>query len=146
MRRTPTTWDAPWRCWMKCARVPGSRTCAAGSGATSGGLCHLDLQTLRGHTGVVTSVSFSSDGSLLATASADATVRLWEVATGRAIRTLRGHRQGVLSVAFCPQAKLLATGGRDQTVRLWDTLTGREVRILRGPTDMVNDVAFSSDG
>lgn len=49
------------------------------------------LQTLEGHSDSVTAVAFSPDGATLASASYDATVRLWDVATGEHRRTLRGH-------------------------------------------------------
>lgn len=51
------------------------------------------LRTLEGHTRGVVSVKFSPDGSLLASASADKTVRLWNTQTGEAVRTLEGHEQ-----------------------------------------------------
>ena len=55
-----------------------------------------------GHTASVTSVAFSPDGSLALSGSADKTVRLWEVATGRPVRVLEGHSGSVFSVAFSP--------------------------------------------
>src|SRR4030095_6598882 len=63
-------------------------------------LCHLDLQTLRGHTGRVSSVAFTPDGQTVATGSWDKTVRLWDMTTGRQIRVLTGHRDVVSCVAF----------------------------------------------
>ena len=69
-----------------------------------------------GHSGGVTSLSFSSDGSLLASGSGDRTVRLWDVATGKEQNELHGHSQQVLSVRFSPDGGLLATMGRS-----WET-------------------------
>ncbi len=76
--------------------------------------------TFEGYTGYVHSVAFSSDGGLLASGSADRTIKLWEVATGREVRTLTGHTDTVLSVAFSPDGRLLASGSYDKTIKLWD--------------------------
>jgi WD40 repeat protein len=84
-------------------------------------------------------VAFSPDGRLLASGSADNTIKLWDVATGSEVRTLTGHTDDVNSVAFSPDGRLLASGpwdktGWDKTIKLWDVATGSEVRTLTGHT------------
>jgi WD40 repeat protein len=70
-------------------------------------------------------------GALVATASDDHTVRLWEVATGRQ-RWKLTHASLVRAIALSPDGTKLASSSLDDTVRLWDTQTGREIYRLPG--------------
>ena len=110
-----------------------------------------ELVLLTGHTGDVTSVAFSSDGSTLASGSADSTVRLWEVSTGTHLKTLKGHAGGVTSVCFSPDGHTLASASRDETIRLWRVAYGTHLKTLTGHKQEYFrpysfSVAFSSDG
>jgi WD40 repeat protein len=92
---------------------------------------------------MVLSVAFAPTTGLLASGSTDKTVRLWDPATGTALRTLEGHTSSVWSVAFAPTTGLLASGSADNTVRLWDPATGTALRTLEGHTNSVWSVAFA---
>ena len=77
-------------------------------------------QVFSGHSAAVYAVDSSPDGSLVATASFDGTVKLWKVADGAERIVFSGHKGKVMSVAFSPDGRSLVSGGEDKTVKLWD--------------------------
>ena len=107
---------------------------------------HQEVALLTGHTDIVSSVSFSPDGSTVASGSWDDTVRLWDAVTGEEQKTLTGHTDSVNSVSFSPDGSTVASGSSDRTVRLWDAVTGGEQATLTGHTNWVTSVVFSPDG
>ena len=96
------------------------------------------------HRSGVNAVVFSPDGQHLATASRDATARVWEVSNGREVARLR-HDDTVVAVVFSPNGQYLATASQDATARVWATSSGQEVARL-AHQQFVHAVAFSPDG
>ncbi|WP_145279392.1 serine/threonine-protein kinase [Tautonia plasticadhaerens] len=110
----------------------------------------VDL-TLPGHTGGsyplgTQSVTFSPDGSRIASGGWDNTVKIWDARTGGLLDTLRGHYAQVTAVAFSPAGARLASASGEQAVKIWDVQTGQEALTLRGYSSFVYTLAFSPDG
>jgi WD40 repeat protein len=100
----------------------------------------------QGYEDTVISLSFSPriDEKLIATASNDNTVRLWNC-QGKLVQTFKGHQGGVNSVSFSPNGKLIATASDDKTAKLW-SLEGKLLQTFKGHQGGVNSVSFSPNG
>ncbi|MGW0886002.1 AAA family ATPase [Streptomyces sp. NPDC002671] len=107
---------------------------------------HEEEAILEGHGDWVRTVcSVQAAGrQLLATASDDATVRLWDPETGELVRVLEGHSDYVLTVRTLAtdQGKLLLTTSADGTARVWDPNQGETVRLFGGIGDWVRSACI----
>lgn len=108
--------------------------------------CAKKTQEFGGHSESVLDMAFTSDGKYLVTGSADHSVQLWEVKTGRAIRKYLGHSGAVTSIAITPDDHLILSGSVDNTLRLWNLNSGLEIRRFDGHTDQIHDVDISRNG
>jgi len=101
-------------------------------------------RALRGHNHFVSDVVISSDGQFALSGSWDATLRLWEIETGKCTRRFVGHTKDVLSVAFSADNRQIVSGSRDKTVKLWNTLGECKYTIQEeGHSEWVSCVRFS---
>uniref|UniRef100_A0A671T360 F-box-like/WD repeat-containing protein TBL1XR1 n=1 Tax=Sinocyclocheilus anshuiensis TaxID=1608454 RepID=A0A671T360_9TELE len=112
------------------------------------------VHNLEAHNKEIYTIKWSPTGSgssnpnanmLLASASFDSTVRLWDVERGICVHTLTKHQEPVYSVAFSPDGKFLASGSFDKCVHIWDTLSGALVNSYRG-TGGIFEVCWNSVG
>ena len=93
---------------------------------------------LHEHNGLISRVEWSPDGKILASASFDCTIKLWNLETGQCIRTLKGHKRRVRTIVWSPDSQYIASGSDDNTIRVWRTDTGK----LRRKSSMHTGVCF----
>ncbi len=83
-------------------------------------------RVLTGHDSGVDALTVAPDGTWLASAGSDRTVRIWDPRTGEQRAVLSGHGSGVRALAVAPDGTWLASAGSDQTIRIWDPRTGEQ--------------------
>lgn len=99
------------------------------------------LQTLEGHAKEVKSVCFSHDSRLLASASTDCTVKIWDSSNGECLTTLE-HSAKVVIVSFSDDSGLLASASVDSTIRLWDTSNWQRIMTMENDGGRIASLTF----
>ncbi|MCG9129426.1 PD40 domain-containing protein [Candidatus Poribacteria bacterium] len=101
--------------------------------------------TFEGHTSLITSMAFSSDGKTLVTSSWDRSVRIWDATTGENRYTYKKHTDGVAKIIFYPNStKFAAVGYNRSGVYEWDIETGSFLGAAAIP--LTPNSVFSPDG
>ncbi|CAG8646056.1 2484_t:CDS:2, partial [Ambispora gerdemannii] len=102
---------------------------------------------LTGHRNPVTRVAFHPVFSVLASASEDTSIKIWDYETGEFERTLRGHTKSVQDIAFDPKGNFLVSCSADLTIKVWDLQSEHKcVKTLYGHDHSVSSVAFLPSG
>ncbi len=104
------------------------------------------VNTLSGHKDTISQIKYSPDGKLIASASWDKTIKLWNAENGKLIDSLIGHQDGVNSIAFSPDGQTLISGSEDRTIKLWDLTNFQLIKTLTGHTDSIKALTISPDG
>ncbi|KAJ7406525.1 WDR61 isoform 12 [Pitangus sulphuratus] len=93
----------------------------------------LDLQwTLEGHQLGVVSVDISHTGSIAASSSLDAHIRLWDLDTGKQVKSIDagpGHAMPIRSLTFSPDSQLLVTASDDGYIKIYDVSSDKSVKV-----------------
>ncbi|CAL1527907.1 unnamed protein product [Lymnaea stagnalis] len=101
---------------------------------------------MTGHLKIVNEVKFSPDSRLIASASFDKFVKLWDGFTGAFVATLRGHVNMVFQVSWSADSRLLVSGSKDSTLKVWKVQDRALLLDLPGHSDEVFAVDWSPDG
>ncbi|PVV02907.1 hypothetical protein BB560_002626 [Smittium megazygosporum] len=95
------------------------------------------------HRAPITRTCFHPQYNVLATASEDMSIKLWDVETGEFERTLKGHTKSVHDISFDPSGRYLASCSSDLTIRIWDSQNDyKNIRTLYGHDHSVSSVCF----
>lgn len=137
---------------VACLALDASGSRLATGGSSFDGAIHLwDMaaggilrNTIAAHTENIFDVAYNPAGDLLASASRDKSLRVWNMASGDQVFQSMAHKDWVHSVAFSPDGATLLSGGGDATIRVWDVAGWQETKSLPAHEITVDAIAFSS--
>jgi WD40 repeat protein len=105
-------------------------------------------QTIKEHFDGVTSVAISPDSKLIASASKDETIKLWDASTGKLVKNFVGHKGYVNSLAFNTSGDTLVSGSDDKAIMMWD-VNGTNENVVKGiftgHSEKINSVFYSAN-
>jgi hypothetical protein len=136
---------------LAVAFSPNGKLLAAGGGVPSqdGEIKIFDAATgnlaadiKNGHSDTVFGVSFSPDGTKLATCSADKFIKVFEVPSGKFLKSFEGHTHHVLDVVWKADGKLLVSAGADNVIKVWDYEKGEQLRTFGNHNKQITRLVF----
>lgn len=137
--------------------IDGKHILTSNAEQEKGGLEIWDIQTgdilckLIGHTDSVWSATYSPDGKMIASASFDGTVRIWNALTGHEIKSFHFHASDdnygdrISHVAFCSSGERIVMTAYCGEVVIWDFLSGEKVSSWKHKSSIVFGAAISPD-
>ncbi len=136
---------------LSVAFSPDGKTLATGSGveSRSGQVSLWDVPNGKplqiiddAHSDTVGDVSFSHDGELLLTGSADRLAKVFSLSDGGLLKTFEGHTGHVLGVAWRADNSQIATAGADNAIKVWDARTGEQQRTISTHSKPVTSLCY----
>lgn len=112
---------------------------------TSIGIGQETNQPVLGHTRSITCIAFSRNNKVIASASTDGLICLWDGDLGELQGRIPGHDREIRSLEFSYDSQLLLSSSEDYTVKIWDVETKKQLQSLTGHTDWVRAAVFSRD-
>ncbi|RHZ59243.1 uncharacterized protein CDV56_102161 [Aspergillus thermomutatus] len=103
------------------------------------------FMTLSGHSDRIADLAFLADGGVLASASVDCTLRLWNTELGHCLHVLKGHTSSISRIVTTHNRLILASLSVDRNIRLWNAESEACLHTLTGHTGYVEGAAFSKD-
>jgi len=104
------------------------------------------VRTLNGHKSQVVKMTFLPSGDVLASISADGTLNLWNVKTGKLVKTLSDPKDSFGAFALSDNGALLAKTGQKNSIRIYDLVNNKALITLQGHENFINQMVFSPDG
>ncbi|WNG15045.1 TIR domain-containing protein [Cystobacter fuscus] len=104
------------------------------------------LSVILGHSAPVTACAWSPDGQRILSGSEDASLKVWDAASGSCLLTLSGHSDSVTACAWSPDSQRILSGSSDASLKVWDAASGSCLLTLSGHSAPVNACAWSPDG
>jgi eukaryotic-like serine/threonine-protein kinase len=132
------------------AFTPDGKWLALGGGYFDNSIHLYELATgalsrLEGHRGWIVDLAFSPDNQVLASASADQTIGLWDVPRSAPLARFQGHEDEVYFVAWSPDGHQLMSGSKDGSVRFWDPAAKLHKSAYAALPEQARDMAFAPD-